>query len=51
MGKVDAKYMELIEKIINPKKWEISYYYDPKPMENTLKRYSFKQKCDFFEFD
>lgn len=50
MGKVDAKYMEVIEKIIHPTVWKISYYCSSKSMKTTLKQYSFEQKCVLFEF-
>lgn len=51
MGEVDAKYMEVIEKAIHPTEWKISYYCSPRSMKNTLKQYSFEQKCVLFEFN
>ena len=51
MGEVDAKYMEVIEKVIHPTEWKISYYCSPISMKTALKQYSFEQKCDLFEFD
>ena len=44
MGEVDAKYMEMIEKIIAPTTWKISYYRSPESMKAALKQYSFLLK-------
>lgn len=51
MGEVDAKYMEVIEKIIHPTTWKISYYCSSESMEAALKQYSFEEKCVLFKFD
>lgn len=51
MGEVDAKYMEVIEKALHPTEWMISYYCSPRSMKDTLKQYSFEQKCVLFEFN
>lgn len=51
MGKVDAKYMEVIEEIIHPAVWKISYHCSSDSMKTKLKQYSFEQKCVLFEFD
>ncbi len=47
MSEVDYEYMELIEKIINPKDWYISQY-DESPNIDNLKKYSFNSKVNFF---
>lgn len=49
MSSVDSKYMEMVESLLHPKKWYISYYniYD-KP---DIGQYSFKKDVDFVPFD
>jgi len=50
MGNVDSKYMELIDKIILPKRWHISSH-NGSPSQSELSSYSFNKKIDRFRMD
>lgn len=50
MAAVDADYMEVIEQIVNPSVWEVSYYKDKSGMEEAVKSYSFSKKVKLFEW-
>lgn len=50
MSDVDCDYMELIDRIIQPKQWYISQYYDT-PSREELKKYSFENKVVFYSLN
>lgn len=52
MAAVDAEYMEVIEQMVNPAIWEVSYYSDEDRNEKieTVKSCSFAKKVRLFEW-
>lgn len=48
MSSVDSEYMELIEKVLNPKEWRISQYKED-PSWESLRGYSFNKKVIFYD--
>lgn len=47
MGKVDSEYMEIIDRVINPKQWYVSQYNND-PDKNTLNEYSFADRIEIY---
>lgn len=52
MEAVDSEYMEIIEEIANPAKWEVSYYSetDKRKKEKIMEGYSFSKKVELFNW-
>lgn len=50
MAEVDSKYMEMIEKELNPKVWYISEFKGA-PAQEDLQRYSFYSQIKFYKFE
>lgn len=50
MGKVDAVYMEQIERVLNPRRWRISYHTDSDSVLFNAQQYPFKSKFNFFRW-
>ena len=48
LGEVDLQYFEIINQLINPNKWRISYHGDTDPVINNIRRLSFYDKVSLF---
>ena len=50
IGSVDMPYFELIEELLAPKKWRISYHEDGDPVIENVNNLSFCGKVDWFKW-
>lgn len=49
-GKIDAPYMEMIDRILNPIRWKVSCYQNNSDLLNNVNQVSFRDKIEIFSW-